>query len=244
MQSESKTACSVAYEPKYLVVSILPHGTKVLAILSLFRQNWLTWSCESMICKRRHALGFRIRVRIQVQVSLQFTQTKKKSLIQLARGSTETITTLIHWTKPCPLQMSLSSEKVVHFEPVKTISNKCFSKGKRAPAMLLPHEAKQTLPTYFVLNAMATTAYHNQLIRDLDKKCTILPLYGSQGRHQQEGQWCPAPPFKIGAPHFTFGSPVAAYIQYCILKMGPSLLVFGPSFWVLALPAATSWRWA
>jgi len=38
--------------------------------------------------------------------------------------------------------MSLSSEKVVHVEPVKTISNKCFSKGKRAPAMLLPHEAK------------------------------------------------------------------------------------------------------
>jgi len=26
---------------------------------------------------------------------------------------------------------------------------------------------------------MATTAYHNQFIRDLDKKCTILFLYGS-----------------------------------------------------------------
>ena len=44
------------------------------------------------------------------------------------------------------------------------------------------------------------------------------------------GQWCPAPPFEIGAPHFTFGPQVAAYIQYCILKTWPSLLVFGPLF--------------
>jgi len=48
------------------------------------------------------------------------------------------------------------------------------------------------------------------------------------------GQWCPAPPFEIGSPHFTFGPPVAAYIQYCILKMCPPAvfwplhLVFGP----------------
>jgi len=55
-----------------------------------------------------------------------------------------------------------------------------------------------------------------------------------QGRRHREGQWCPAPPFEIGAPHFTFGPPVATYIQYCILKMWPPLLVFGPSFWFLA----------
>jgi len=48
------------------------------------------------------------------------------------------------------------------------------------------------------------------------------------------GQWCPARPFEIGVPHFTFGRPVAAYIQYCILKMCPPLLVFGPSFCFLA----------
>jgi len=35
------------------------------------------------------------------------------------------------------------------------------------------------LPTHCVLNAMATTAYHNQFMRGLDKKCTILFLYGS-----------------------------------------------------------------
>jgi len=35
-------------------------------------------------------------------------------------------------------------------------------------------------------------------------------------------------------PHFTFGPPVAAYVQYCILKMWPPLLDFGPSFWFLA----------
>ena len=39
-----------------------------------------------------------------------------------------------------------------------------------------------------------------------------------------------------------FGPPVAAYIQYCILKMSPSLLIFGPSFSFLPPPAATSWR--
>jgi len=43
----------------------------------------------------------------------------------------------------------------------------------------LPHEAQKTLPTYFVLNGMATTACHNQFIRDLDKKCTNIFLYGS-----------------------------------------------------------------
>jgi len=30
------------------------------------------------------------------------------------------------------------------------------------------------------------------------------------------GQWCPAPPFEIGVPHFTFAPLVATYIQYCI----------------------------
>ena len=47
------------------------------------------------------------------------------------------------------------------------------------------------------------------------------------------GAVVPGPAFKIGAPHFTSGPPVAAYIQYCILKMWP-LLVFGPlaaKFW-------------
>ena len=48
------------------------------------------------------------------------------------------------------------------------------------------------------------------------------------------GQWCPAPHLKSVPPHFTFGSPVATYIQYCILKMFPPLLVVAP--------AAKSWR--
>jgi len=42
-----------------------------------------------------------------------------------------------------------------------------------------------------------------------------------QVRRQQGGQRMP--------PHFTFGPPVAAYIQYCIFKMCPP-------------PAAKSWR--
>jgi len=47
------------------------------------------------------------------------------------------------------------------------------------------------------------------------------------------GQWCPAPPFEIGAPHFRFSPLVAAYIQYCILKMWPPFCFFSPSsgFW-------------
>ena len=50
-----------------------------------------------------------------------------------------------------------------------------------------------------------------------------------------------APHLKSVPPHFTFGQLVAAYIQYCILKMWPPsgfwplLLVFGPL-------AAKSWR--
>jgi len=43
----------------------------------------------------------------------------------------------------------------------------------------------------------------------------------------------PAPQFEIGAPHFMFGPLVATYIQYCIFKMWPPLLVFGLSFWFL-----------
>jgi len=39
----------------------------------------------------------------------------------------------------------------------------------------------------------------------------------------------PGPPHLISAPpHFMFGSPIAAYIQYCILKMWTPLVVFGP----------------
>jgi len=56
------------------------------------------------------------------------------------------------------------------------------------------------------------------------------------------GPLVPGPPFEIGAPHLTFGPPVAAYIQYCMSKLWPPLLVFGPSFWFLAPPAAKSWR--
>jgi len=54
-----------------------------------------------------------------------------------------------------------------------------------------------------------------------------------QGRRQREGQWCQPPHLKSVPPHFTFGPPVAAYIQHCILKIWPPLLVFGPSFWFL-----------
>jgi len=75
-----------------------------------------------------------------------------------------------------------------------------------------------------------------------NKISLLYHYYCESGRRQRGGQWCPVPPFEIGAPHFMFGPPVAAYIQYCILKMWPPLLVFGPSFSFLAPPAGTSWR--
>jgi len=42
------------------------------------------------------------------------------------------------------------------------------------------------------------------------------------------GAVVPGPPFEIGAPHFTFGPPVAAYIQYCFLNMLPPPSGFWP----------------
>ena len=44
------------------------------------------------------------------------------------------------------------------------------------------------------------------------------------------GQWWPTPHLKSVSPHFTFGPPVAAYIQYYILKMWPP-------FWFLVPPS-------
>jgi len=52
---QSETTHSVAHEPKYLVVSILPHGTKVLTILPSVRQNW-SGHVTSTICTRRYGL--------------------------------------------------------------------------------------------------------------------------------------------------------------------------------------------
>ena len=43
-----------------------------------------------------------------------------------------------------------------------------------------------------------------------------------QGCRQRRGaSGARHPPFEIGASHFTFDSPAAAYIQYCILEMCP-----------------------
>jgi len=44
------------------------------------------------------------------------------------------------------------------------------------------------------------------------------------------GPVVPGTPFEIGAPHLTFGPPVAAYIQYCILKMWPPFWFWAPPF--------------
>jgi len=57
----------------------------------------------------------------------------------------------------------------------------------------------------------------------------------SPGPSPAGGQWCPTPPFKICAPHFTFGPLVATYIQCSIFKMCSP-------FWFVAPPAAISWR--
>jgi len=61
---------------------------------------------------------------------------------------------------------------------------------------------------------------------------TLLLLF-LQGRRQRGGQWCPVPHLKSVLPTFTFGPPVAAYIQYCILKMWPPFWFMSPpsGFW-------------
>ena len=51
-----------------------------------------------------------------------------------------------------------------------------------------------------------------------------------QGRRQRGGQWCPSPHLKSVPTHFAFGPPVAAYIQYCIIKIWPPFLVLAPLF--------------
>jgi len=44
IQSKFETTHSVAHWPKYLVVFVLPHEAKVVAILPIVRHYWLQWS--------------------------------------------------------------------------------------------------------------------------------------------------------------------------------------------------------
>jgi len=53
-----------------------------------------------------------------------------------------------------------------------------------------------------------------------------LPM-SRQDRRQRGASGARPPHLKSVPPHFMFGPPVAAYIQYCILKMCHPLLVFG-----------------
>jgi len=53
---------------------------------------------------------------------------------------------------------------------------------------------------------------------------SIFPVF-IPGPSPVGGQWCSAPHLKSVPPHFTFGPPFATYIQYCILKMCPPLLL-------------------
>ena len=66
------------------------------------------------------------------------------------------------------------------------------------------------------------------------KEFTSLSVGSKQGRRQRGCSGAGSPIWNRCPPHFTFGPPAAAYIQYCIFKMWPPLLVFGPSFWFLA----------
>jgi len=58
-------------------------------------------------------------------------------------------------------------------------------------------------------------------------------MFNHTGSSPAGGQWCPAPHLKSVPPHSTFGPPVAAYIQYCILKMWSPFCFFAPpsGFW-------------
>jgi len=57
IQSKSETAHSVAHSPKYLIVSILPHEAKFVAILPLVRHDWLKWSCDKYDMRKKTRVG-------------------------------------------------------------------------------------------------------------------------------------------------------------------------------------------
>jgi len=59
-------------------------------------------------------------------------------------------------------------------------------------------------------------------------------LFSKQGRRQQGGSGA-RPPIWNWCPPFHVWPPVATYIQYCILKMWPPLLAFGPSWFLPTL---------
>ena len=64
---------------------------------------------------------------------------------------------------------------------------------------------------------------------------SVIVFVTASGPSPAWGPVVPGPPIWNRCPHFTFGPPVATYIQYCILKMWPP-------FWFLAPSAAKSWR--
>ena len=66
-------------------------------------------------------------------------------------------------------------------------------------------------------------------------ECNVNRGYCATGPSPAGGSGARSPHLKSMLPHFTFGPPVATYIQYCILKMCPP-------FWFLAPPAAKSCR--
>ena len=69
--------------------------------------------------------------------------------------------------RPCILNLSCD-----HFKQL------CLSKGKRAPALLLSHHvAKQTLPTYFAFNAMATKLPTTINLWEILTRCAQFFLY-------------------------------------------------------------------
>ena len=101
-------------------------GRKNFTVRSSLTIGW-SYHVTSVIRTRRQRLWFRIEVR----GGLQFTQTNQKPLMYLA--STETMATLVLWTKP--LQISLSSEKVMCFELVMwSFQTICLSVGEKVPA--------------------------------------------------------------------------------------------------------------
>jgi len=63
-----------------------------------------------------------------------------------------------------------------------------------------------------------------------------------QVRRQRGGQWCPAPPFEIGAPPFHVWPTGCCIHPILYIKNVAPLLVYGLSFWFLVPPAAKSWR--
>jgi len=162
--SKLETVHSVANQTTYLIVSILSHEAKDVSISPLVRYDWFE-SCDKAWYAKRQRLRFRPTV-----------HTMRKE----ATNRLPTLKPLQNWSirlsryRHCGSikQVMLSKLVMWSFQPLS-----CSALDNIALAVLLPYEAKQTLPTYFLYNCLPLSVYDRL---ELEKGTIIfLCMYGN-----------------------------------------------------------------